>query len=655
MPTESVAPAVGERWTFQAWCRAIVAGAPGSNFTDAVELIFRRPGARPSREHLHPQLRDARPCTLSASVPSLGTRLPPTVRAQRGSLDPLRAHVAPDPTRAAMDARSTPVRLSRLGCVVLLTLPLFAQDSEPSSPDGHRTQQVEGWTLHVHEDLLQGDLAATERALELLTCQLRDITRVVPAAALAELRRVPLWFSPEYRGVPPTAEYHPGAGWLRDNGRDPGMAQAVEFTNIRTFEHDARRMPALALHELAHAYHDRVLTNGFGNEALAALFAKAEASGRYERVEHRLGDSRSAVVRAYALTNPMEYFAECSEAFFSTNDFFPFHRSQLAQHDPEMFALLRSLWGEPAGSTGPVKVFILAGQSNMEGAGVIAADPNRNGGQGSLEFLVRDAATAPRLASLTDDAGQWRTRDDVWITYLDRRGPLTVGYGARKELIGPELAFGWVQGDALSEPVLLIKCAWGGKSLAVDFRPPSAGKVPYSLGAEQDAAIAQDPTIVGRYYRETLALTSAALANVSALVPGSDGRFVVAGFGWHQGWNDRISDLFNAEYERNLSHFIHDIRRALGVPHLPFVIAETGMSGPEEKHPRALSLMRAQAAIAAHPEFQGNVAFVGTREFWRPQERSPSGQGYHWNSNAETYFLIGEAMGQAMQRLLGPN
>lgn len=301
----------------------------------------------------------------------------------------------------------------------------------------------------------------------------------------------------------------------------------------------------------------------------------------------------------------------------------------------------------------PVKVFILAGQSNMEGAGQIKADPMRNGGQGSLEFLVKDAKTAKRFAALVDSSGKWRTRDDVWISYLDRKGPLTVGFGARKdETIGPELGFGWVMGDALDEPVLLIKCAWGGKSLAVDFRPPSAGKPPYSLGEKGDAAITADPAILGKYYRETLTLTKAALANIKDLVPGSDGKYVLAGFGWHQGWNDRISDKFNAEYESNMVHFIRDIRKDLGAPGLPFVIAETGMGGPEETHPRALSLMKAQAAVVEHKEFQGNVAFVGTKAYWRPKEESPSGQNYHWNSNAETYFLIGEGMGEAMKQLL---
>ncbi|MCU0784963.1 MAG: sialate O-acetylesterase [Verrucomicrobia bacterium] len=306
-----------------------------------------------------------------------------------------------------------------------------------------------------------------------------------------------------------------------------------------------------------------------------------------------------------------------------------------------------------AAATKPVRVFILAGQSNMEGHGFVAADPKRNGGKGSLEFVVKDPATAKHFAPLVDAAGKWRTRDDVWISYLDRKGPLTVGYGARPEMIGPELGFGWVMGDALDEPVLLIKCAWGGKSLAVDFRPPSAGQPPYSLGEKGDTAIAAEPAILGKYYRETLALTKAALAKIKDLVPGSDGSYVLAGFGWHQGWNDRINDKFNAEYETNMVRFIRDMRKDLGAPALPFVIAETGMTGPEEKNPRALSLMKAQAAVAEYAEFKGNVAFVSTRAFWRPEDRSPSKQGYHWNSNAETYYLIGESMGEAMKHLVG--
>lgn len=128
---------------------------------------------------------------------------------------------------------------------------------------------------------------------------------------------------------------------------------------------------------------------------------------------------------------------------------------------------------------------------------------------------------------------------------------------------------------------------------------------------------------------------------------------MLSGFGCHQGWNDRSNDKFMADYEANLAHFICDIRQALGVPALPFVIAETGTTSPGETNPRALALMKAQAAVAERPEFKGNVAFVGTRAFWRPADESPNQQSYHWNCNAETYYLIGEAMGAAMLPLLG--
>ena len=337
------------------------------------------------------------------------------------------------------------------------------------------------------------------------------------------------------------------------------------------------------------------------------------------------------------------------------------HRKQSAQSTTlralAIFTLLATISASSGAQTAspdltrPLRVFVLAGQSNMQGHGFIAADPKRNAGKGSLEFLAGNPATSSRFAPLRDPAGGWRKRSDVWISYLDRRGTLEPGYGATPEKIGPELGFGWVMGEALDEPVLIIKCAWGGKSLAVDFRPPSAGKLPYSLGEKADAALAADPDQLGRYYREIVSQTKIALASIRDTVPGSNGNWVLAGFGWHQGWNDRINDKFNAEYESNMAHFIRDIRRELAAPALPFVIAETGMTGPTESHPRALSLMKAQAAVAERPEFKGTVAFVGTRNFWRPEEQSPNGQGYHWNSNAETYYLIGEAMGEAMKRL----
>jgi dipeptidyl-peptidase 4 len=229
---------------------------------------------------------------------------------------------------------------------LLTILANFVCSAEIPDRIGHQTKVIEGWTLFHSDKLIEQNRDANTRALELLAIQLQEIARVVPAPAVHELRKVPLWFSPEYAGIEPRAEYHPGAGWLRDNGRNPEMEKAVEFTNIRVFEHETKRMPNFALHELAHAYHDRVLPKGFDNEAIQAAFLKAKEKGLYEQVEQRFGDGRSATVRAYAMSNPMEYFAECTEAYFSTNDFFPFNREQLQQHDPVMFALLGELWGQ---------------------------------------------------------------------------------------------------------------------------------------------------------------------------------------------------------------------------------------------------------------------------------------------------------------------
>ena len=231
---------------------------------------------------------------------------------------------------------------------LIKTLKLKKRSVEAAATPGHLTRKIEGWTVLISERLLENEQAATERALELLTLQLQEITRVVPATAVAELRKVPLWFSPEYPGTQQRAEYHPGAGWLRNNKRNPAMAKAVEFTNIRIFERETKRMPNFALHELAHAYHDRVLAKGFGNEIIRAAFENAKAKGLYEKVEQRFGNGRSATVRAYAITNPMEYFAECTEAYFSTNDFFPFTKKQLEKHDPKMFAQLKTLWSSTA-------------------------------------------------------------------------------------------------------------------------------------------------------------------------------------------------------------------------------------------------------------------------------------------------------------------
>jgi hypothetical protein len=234
-------------------------------------------------------------------------------------------------------------RFCILSCLVLPTC-LELSVARSATSDTHETRDVLGWNLHVSKALLADEPAATAKAIDLLEKQLAEIVRVVPAKAVGELKKVPLWFSPEYPGVGPKAEFHPDGGWLKDNGRNPAMAEAVEFTNIRIFPQECQRMPNFALHELAHAYHFRVL--GFDDQAIRDAYERAKAAALYDKVERQRTDGRpNPMERAYAMTNDKEYFAETTEAFFSRNDFFPFTREELRAHDPRMFAVLEAVWG----------------------------------------------------------------------------------------------------------------------------------------------------------------------------------------------------------------------------------------------------------------------------------------------------------------------
>ncbi len=308
-----------------------------------------------------------------------------------------------------------------------------------------------------------------------------------------------------------------------------------------------------------------------------------------------------------------------------------------------LFALTVLVFTARAAEPPPVKVFILAGQSNMEGQAVVdLAGKDYNEGKGTLAELMRDPAKAAMFSHLRGADGNWTVRDDVWVRYQREnrpllKGPLSIGFSIYGEHhFGAELQFGHVVGNRLENPVLLIKTAWGGKSLYKDFRPPSSGGE------------------TGPYYRKMLEEVRTALANLPAEFPACAGRGVeMAGFVWWHGWNDGCEPKTAVpEYGQNLTNLIKDVRRDLNAPRLPVVIGE--LTGPwVDAPPEWEQLRNAQAAAAARPEFAGTVAFVSTRQFVRKAEESPNPtHGHHEFGNAETYFLVGDALGKAMVALL---
>ena len=202
----------------------------------------------------------------------------------------------------------------------------------------------------------------------------------------------------------------------------------------------------------------------------------------------------------------------------------------------------------------------------------------------------------------------------------------------------------------------------GGKSIFIDFRPPSSGMPPQEtldkmlVGARRkdpDATMKDIKARVGHFYRLMLSEVDDTLANLDKYVPDYDGRgYKIAGFAWHQGWNDGLSHGPVAEYEENLANIIKDVRREWKIPDLPVAIAVSGFGGWKQKIDRRLGIIAAQHAIAKRREFKGTAASVETRGFFRSREESPGGQGYHWNNNAETYYRIGDGLGKAMVGLL---
>ena len=291
----------------------------------------------------------------------------------------------------------------------------------------------------------------------------------------------------------------------------------------------------------------------------------------------------------------------------------------------------------------PLKIYLLVGQSNMQG----------HAAERTLEHLGMDPKTAPLLKAIRNADGTAKVQKNVWISSIEpslesgeKHGRLTVGYGAggRGPKIGPELTFGITMQNHVGEPILLIKTSWGGKSLNTDFRPPSAGSYEFNQqqlenfkkrGKDVAEARKEKTERTGVYYRLMLEHIHKVLADIRRVYPDYDAKagYELAGFVWFQGWNDMVDGStyptrgqpgsYDA-YSENLAHFIRDVRRDLKAPKLPFVIGVMGAGGPiakygpDQKRYAGIhgEFRKAMAAPAKLPEFKGNVTAVFTENYW---------------------------------------
>jgi len=266
-------------------------------------------------------------------------------------------------------------------------------------------------------------------------------------------------------------------------------------------------------------------------------------------------------------------------------------------------------------------------------------------GRGDLTTLIQ----AGRYPWFADDDGKWTVRNDV--TYRETRisrekggsgGPLAATSNGR--FIGPEVPFGYVMGTYHEEPVLLIESSMGNRALSFDFRPPSSGRTEAERANE----------FCGFEYNAMVEGVHQTLRNIDQVVPDYGGQgYEIAGFVWFQGHKDK--GVPRAVYEQHLVNLIQDLRTEFKTPEMPVVVATVGFGGMDME-PGHVMTWEAQMAVGdpqQHPEFAGNVASVDTRGFWRSRGESPTATGYHYNHNAETYVLTGDALGRAMVRLHG--
>ena len=228
--------------------------------------------------------------------------------------------------------------------VVLALVPFYSSLAEDKSAEKKFydpvEKQIEGWTIQVDPQLLEGEgKQLGDDAMVALANHLQRVKYIVPEEKVKTLQKLPIWL--EKDGALSSMQYHPDRGWLLAHGHDPRLVNHVHIPRAKSLLNRGTwaKHPYVILHELAHSYHDQVLS--FDHQGIIAAYKTMKENGSYEKVLLYTG----AKVRHYALTNHKEYFAESTEAYFGVNDFYPFVRAELKHHDPPMYKQLEEIWG----------------------------------------------------------------------------------------------------------------------------------------------------------------------------------------------------------------------------------------------------------------------------------------------------------------------
>jgi alpha-galactosidase len=303
------------------------------------------------------------------------------------------------------------------------------------------------------------------------------------------------------------------------------------------------------------------------------------------------------------------------------------------------------------------------GQSNMLGFGRVGPADK----QGTLEHLVKDG----KYPNLVDSEGKWTERKDVrYVQVMHRNGNMGVlrneWLTVKGPHIGPELQFGHIMGHVLDEPVLVLKSCIGNRSLGWDLLPPGSEQFEFEgkiYAGYKESPLSWDKGTkpkpinwyAGKQYDDDVGNARAILKDLEKYYPGYKGQgYEVAGFVWWQGHKDQ-NPAHASRYEQNLVHLIKTLRNDFNAPGAKFVLATIAFDGKDLKGP-GLTIARAQLAVSGetgkYPEFQGNVKAIDARPFWRDKSISPTGAGYHYNHNAETYMEVSNTLGRAMAGLL---